>query len=116
MYLAGAPKPIFLWVAAITAFIGILTHCNVDMRSGPLNLIFNTPQLHRWHHSRVMREGNSNYGENLVLFDHLFATFYFPARRPPVNIGINEHMAATFLGQLRQPFMRQRAMGAATEA
>ncbi len=116
LYLAGAPKPIFLWVAAITAFIGILTHCNVDMRSGPLNLIFNTPQLHRWHHSRVMREGNSNYGENLVLFDHLFATFYFPARRPPVNIGINEHMAATFLGQLRQPFMRQRAMGAATEA
>ncbi len=114
LYLAGAPKPIFLWVAAITAFIGILTHCNVDMRSGPLNLIFNTPQLHRWHHSRIPVEGNSNYGENLVLFDHLFSTFYFPARRPPVNIGINEHMAATFLGQLRQPFARHRAMDTAT--
>jgi hypothetical protein len=44
----------------------------------------------------------------------IFSTFYFPARRPPVNIGINEHMAATFLGQLSQPFTRQRALGAAT--
>jgi len=86
------------------------------MRTGPLNLIFNTPQLHRWHHSRVTREGNTNYGENLMLFDLLFSTFLFPARRPPVNIGINEQMAATFFGQLRQPFTRQHRAGVATEA
>jgi sterol desaturase/sphingolipid hydroxylase (fatty acid hydroxylase superfamily) len=116
LYLAGAPRPVFLWVAAITAFIGILTHCNVDMRTGPLNLIFNTPQLHRWHHSRVTREGNTSYGENLMLFDLLFSTFLFPAQRPPVNIGINEQMAATFFGQLRQPFTRQHRAGVATEA
>jgi sterol desaturase/sphingolipid hydroxylase (fatty acid hydroxylase superfamily) len=107
LYLAGAPRPMFLWVAAITAFIGIMTHCNVDMRSGILNWIFNTPELHRWHHSRVSAEGNTNYGENVMLFDHLFKSFYFPARRPPANIGIDEPMAESFWGQLRQPFALQ---------
>jgi len=51
-----------------------------------------------------------------MLFDLLFSTFLFPARRPPVNIGINEQMAATFFGQLRQPFTRQHRAGVATEA
>ncbi len=92
LYLAGAPKLIFLWVAAITAFIGILTHCNVEMRTGWLSRIFNTPELHRWHHSRVAREGNTNFGENLMLFDQIFRTYFLPARRPPVDIGIDSHM------------------------
>lgn len=109
LYLAGAPKPVFLWVAAITAFIGILTHCNVDMRTGALNFVFNTPELHRWHHSRRADEGNRNYGENLMLFDQLFSTFFFPARRPPADIGIDGPMAESFLGQLRQPFARTPA-------
>ncbi len=104
LYFVGAPKLVFLWVAAITAFVGILTHCNVDMRSGWLNQIFNTPELHRWHHSRIAAEGNTNYGENLMIFDHIFGTYFFPARRPPAKIGINEPMPETFIGQLRVPF------------
>lgn len=105
LYLAGAPKPIFLWVAAITAFVGIFTHCNVDMRARPLAFVFNTPELHRWHHSRLPAEGNANYGENLMIFDLIFKSFFFPARRPPANIGVDEPMAESFLGQLRQPFL-----------
>ena len=105
LYLAGAPKLIFLWVAAITAFIGILTHCNVEMRTGWLSRIFNTPELHRWHHSRVAREGNTNFGENLMLFDQIFHTYFLPARRPPVDIGIDSPMPTAFIEQLRRPFI-----------
>ncbi len=105
LYLAGAPKLIFLWVAAITAFIGILTHCNVEMRTGWLNRIFNTPELHRWHHSRIAAEGNTNFGENLMLFDQIFRTYFLPARRPPVDIGIDSHMPKEFFGQLQLPFI-----------
>ncbi|MDH3239285.1 MAG: sterol desaturase family protein [Alphaproteobacteria bacterium] len=105
LYLAGAPKPIFLWVAAITAFIGILTHCNVAMRAGWLNLVFNTPELHRWHHSRITEEGNTNYGENLMFMDLLFRSYFLPNRRPPADIGIDRGMPKTLLGQLRAPFM-----------
>ncbi len=104
LLIAGAPKEVFLWVSAITAFIGMLTHCNVEMRFGPLNYVFNTPALHRWHHSMDIREGNRNYGENLILFDLLFGTFFNAKRRPPARIGIDGPMPRTFLGQLAAPF------------
>lgn len=107
--LLGAPGPIFEWCAAFTAFCGILTHCNVDMPCRPLNYVFNTPALHRWHHSMDLREGNKNYGENLMLFDLLFGTFYDDAsRRPPAVIGIKESMPETFVGQLLEPFRKGR--------
>jgi len=108
LFLAGAPSDIFIWVTSITAFIGLLTHCNVEMRFGPLNYVFNTPAVHRWHHSRNPQEGNSNYGENLMLYDVLLGTFYCPDRRPPADIGINDPMPAGFLAQVAQPFRRNQ--------
>ena len=109
--LLGASLEVLLWVSAITAYVGILTHCNVRMRNRWLSRLFNTPGLHRWHHSRNPREGNSNYGENLMFWDLLFGTFHYPERRPPENIGIDEPMSASFLGQLAHPF-RGRAVKA----
>lgn len=109
LFLAGAPKEVFIWVSGITAFIGILTHCNVEMRFGFLNYIFNTPGLHRWHHSMDLREGNKNYGENLILWDLLFGTHFNEPRRPPADIGIKDPMPASFTGQLIQPFSPRKA-------
>lgn len=109
LFLAGAPSEVFIWVNAITAFIGMLTHCNIEMRFGPLNYVFNTPAVHRWHHSRNPAEGNSNYGENLMLYDVLLRTFYCPNRRPPADIGIDGPMPASFVGQVAQPFRRNQA-------
>ncbi|TXH81222.1 MAG: sterol desaturase family protein [Rhizobium sp.] len=107
LYLLGAPLPVFLWIGAVTAFIGLLTHCNVDMRTGPLDLIFSTPRLHRWHHSKVLAEGNTNYGENLVIWDQLLGTFYNPPRPSSTDIGITGKIAKGFLAQLAQPFSRK---------
>jgi sterol desaturase/sphingolipid hydroxylase (fatty acid hydroxylase superfamily) len=105
----GAPMEVVIWLSAITAFIGMLTHCNVDMRFGWLSWWFNTPELHRWHHSRDLREGNKNYGENLMLWDHVFGTFYnVRDRRPPEKIGIGETMPPGFLAQLAWPFKAGR--------
>ncbi|RWX81750.1 sterol desaturase family protein [Neorhizobium lilium] len=104
LYLVGAPLPVFLWIGAVTAFIGLLTHCNIDVRTGPLDWIFSTPRLHRWHHSRVLAEGNTNYGENLVLWDQILGTYYSPPRPSSTEIGITGQVASTFLGQLVQPF------------
>lgn len=106
LFLLGAPSEIFIWVTSITAFVGMLTHCNVEMRLGPLNYLVNTPVLHRWHHSRDPNEGNRNYGENLMVFDLLLRTFFCPGRRPSSNIGINDDMPTSFGGQLLAPFVR----------
>lgn len=107
LYLLGAPLPVFLWISAVTAVTGLLTHCNVVMRTGVLDWVFSTPGLHRWHHSKVLPEGNRNYGENLVLWDQLFGTYHNPPRRPPVDIGIPGKIARGFVAQLLQPFHRE---------
>lgn len=102
----GMPHGVIVWVSAVTAFVGLLTHANVEMRFGPLNYVFNTPELHRWHHSRRLEEGNRNYGENLIVFDILFGTHYVSPRRPPVDIGIDEPMPDTLGAQIAWPFRR----------
>lgn len=104
LYLLGAPLPVFLWIGAVTAFVGLLTHCNIDVRTGPLDWILSTPRLHRWHHSRLLAEGNTNYGENLVLWDQIFGTYYNPPRPSSVDIGISGKVAKGFRAQLAQPF------------
>lgn len=107
LLLLGAPQPVLLMVSAVTAVLGILTHCNIEMRCGPLNYVFNTPELHRWHHSKDLSEGNRNYGENLMLFDMIFGTYINPpGRRPPADIGIEYAVPEDFVGQLKLPFTR----------
>ena len=102
----GAPMEVVLWLSAITAYIGMLTHCNVDMKFFfPLSYIFNTPELHRWHHSKVLREGNKNYYENVMIWDLLFGTHFIDSkRRPPAKIGITQKMPESFWEQLVWPF------------
>lgn len=102
----GAPLEVVLWLSAITAYIGVLTHCNVQMNFIlPLSYIFNTPELHRWHHSKVLREGNKNYSENVMIWDLLFGTHFIDSkRRPPVKIGITQQMPDKFHEQLVWPF------------
>ncbi|HEX8045703.1 sterol desaturase family protein [Rhizobium sp.] len=109
LYLLGAPLPVFLWIGAVTAFIGLLTHCNIDVRTGPLDWFLSTPRLHRWHHSKLLAEGNTNYGENLVIWDQILGTYYNPPRPSSTDIGITGKVADSFLAQLAQPFSKKGA-------
>lgn len=109
LYLLGAPLPVFLWIGAVTAFIGLLTHCNIDVRTGPLDWILSTPRLHRWHHSKLLAEGNTNYGENLVIWDQILGTYYNPPRPSSTDIGITGKVADSFVAQLVQPFSKKGA-------
>ena len=109
LYLLGAPLPVFLWIGAVTAVIGLLTHCNIDVRTGPLDWILSTPRLHRWHHSKLLAEGNTNYGENLVIWDQILGTYYNPPRPSSTDIGITGKVADSFLAQLVQPFSKKGA-------
>lgn len=102
----GAPMEVVMWLSAITAYIGMLTHCNVDMKFKYLPYIFNTPRLHRWHHSKKLVEGNRNYGENLMIWDHIFRTWIDPDRRPSANIGVTDNVPLTFTQQLLWPFKK----------
>ena len=87
LYLLGASDDMVVWVVSFTMFVGMLSHCNVDLRCGLLDWVFNTPGVHRWHHSRLLGESNNNYGEITMVWDVLFRTHYRQQRRPPRNIG-----------------------------
>ncbi len=113
LLLSGISMDAIVWVSAITAYIGILTHCNVDMECGWLNYIFNTPNLHRWHHSNERDIGNSNYGENLMLWDMLFGTYLYKKHCDITDIGIAEIMPARFIDQLAVPFRWRKVQSGA---
>ena len=109
LLILGAPSVVVIWFSAFTGFIGMLTHCNVEMRFvAPLSWIFNTPELHRWHHSKELREANRNYCENVMVWDLLFGTYFREShRRPPADIGIREFMPPRFIHQIIWPFLTE---------
>ncbi len=85
----GAPESVFaLWIVASTVH-GICQHANMQIRCGPLNWIFSMAELHRWHHSPLVRESNTNYGQTLILWDIVFGTRFLPTdRSPPQEVGL----------------------------
>ncbi len=72
-----------------SATTGLMEHANVDFRAGVLNYIFNTAELHRWHHSVVVKDSQTNYGKALSIFDLLFSTFKFEAKKKVAKVGAN---------------------------
>ena len=86
--LLGAPNSIILLIITFSAVTGFLEHVNIDFKAGWLNYIFNTAQLHRWHHSEQIKESNSNYGKALIIWDLVFNSFYFPKKKKVNQVGI----------------------------
>ena len=85
----GAPEETIMLFALFDAVFGMLQHCNIDVRLGPLNYVFSMAEPHRWHHSRTLAEANTNYGSNLIIWDLVFRSFFLPRdRQPPADIGI----------------------------
>ena len=83
----------------------------MDVRLGPRNYFFSMAELHRWHHSKQMEEANHNYGQNVIVWDLVFGTFFLPKdREPPEDIGIPNLPAfpMTFWRQLASPFRWRR--------
>ena len=84
---------------------GFYQHSNCDVRLGPLNQLVSGPELHRWHHSMIPSESDSNFGNNLIVWDTLFGTHYLPVGREVGPLGlINQNYPDGFLAQMRTPF------------
>jgi sterol desaturase/sphingolipid hydroxylase (fatty acid hydroxylase superfamily) len=104
MIALGASAEVVSGFLVLTAFIGLLSHANIAVPMGPWKFIFNGADNHRWHHSMKMHEGNRNYGQNLMLWDHVFRSYYRDdSRIAPKRIGSSLKLPADFVGQLREP-------------
>jgi sterol desaturase/sphingolipid hydroxylase (fatty acid hydroxylase superfamily) len=111
LLLLGFDREAIFIAGMFNNLVAFLNHMNVDFRLGPLNYVFNMGELHRWHHSRVIQEANTNYsGGALCLWDLLLGTLFLPRRSiDPRGVGLFEDSsfpARSYVKQLLLPFCR----------
>lgn len=91
--------------AVFNSLHGLMQHSNIHVRGGMFNYIFSLTELHRWHHSQNIQESNKNYGNNLIIWDMVFGTFFKPKDRDVDIIGLlNRDYPKSYLGQMKAPF------------
>ncbi len=102
----GVGEPVLAVYFVFFAINGFFQHSNCSVRLGPLNYIVSGPELHRWHHSRLASESDTNFGNNLIVWDILFGTRFLPADREVGPLGLqNEAYPLNFVAQLASPFV-----------
>lgn len=113
-YFLGISEEALVLNSVLLAIGGSIQHCNIRLRYGWLNYIFNTNELHRWHHSKDLVEGNKNYGAVLIIYDVLFGTHYYDAKGKPKELGISgeeRYPMNNYWAQLLVPFRWKAIMG-----
>lgn len=103
---AGAQPVIVASGLAILSVHLAFQHANLDYSVGVLRHLFGVAETHRWHHKLAYEDAQVNYGEWLMVWDHLFGTYRQPPGLVgPGDIGVRDRRApATYLGQLARPF------------
>ena len=77
---------------------------------GPaMKYIFNSPEMHIWHHSYELPEERRygiNFGLTLSVWDYLFKTAYIPHNGQNIKLGFPgvDNFPSTFAGQVRLGF------------
>lgn len=98
----------FILVHLFALTIGHLNHANFYLPLGPLKYIFNSPQMHIWHHAEHLPKGSYgiNYGISLSLWDYLFGTVWMPDSGRDIPLGFEgiKTYPRSFWGQLWEPF------------
>lgn len=81
--LLGAPPEVGLAVGVVDTAVGHFAHANLRWRTGWLNYLFNSPELHRWHHNHPdCGPVNRNFALTLSIWDWIFGTAYLPGHNP----------------------------------
>ena len=80
LLLLGAGDTVVLFVTLFSIFHGYWQHGNTVQALGPLNYLMSSAELHRWHHNQRAEVANHNYGSNLIVWDLVFGTYFWPER------------------------------------
>jgi len=103
----GITPDVLAFYFVFYAISGLFQHSNADLRLGPLNYVFSGPEVHRWHHSRMISESNNNYAHSFVVWDLIFGTYFRPKSRVVENLGLlDPEYPSGFWRQLYAPFRR----------
>ncbi len=102
----------FFVVHIFTLAIGHLNHANIYLPLGPLKFIFNSPQMHLWHHAEVLpkdRKYGVNFGITLSIWDYIFGQNYVPKVDGTIKLGFDDiaNFPKTFKKQLFYPWNKK---------
>ena len=102
--LLGVAPPVIAGYFLAYSVNGFFQHSNLRLRYGWLNHIVGSAETHRWHHARDPKTGYCNFGNTVIIWDHLFGTWYLPKARA-LDIGIPDRAyPKTFRAQMLAPF------------
>lgn len=103
------------WSIAIAEIIQMIsslaTHSNTRLHpklEKTLRLFLITPTLHRYHHSKNIRESNTNFGDLLVIWDMLFKTLHLPQvnSHSPDEYGVDGEKHNSLIELVEAPFKK----------
>jgi sterol desaturase/sphingolipid hydroxylase (fatty acid hydroxylase superfamily) len=104
--LLGVTQEVLSMYFIFYAINGFFQHSNVRARFGWLNYLISSAELHRWHHSAKKEESDRNFGNNIILWDLCFGTYFLPQNRQVGELGlINRSYPSSFIEQLKTPFI-----------
>lgn len=107
--LFGVSDEVFYSFLALNSVTGLLEHANIKFEAGILNYFFNSAQLHRWHHSEVGSESQTNFGKVLCIWDLVHGTHYLPKGRAVGTAGIRgKSVPPTFIAQTKYPYQKPK--------
>lgn len=108
----GISASVLVVYSTIDIVKGFWHHANLKTSIGPLNYIFNSAELHWWHHSVEARGQRANYGSVLSIWDRMFGTFYYNHGHWPEKIGVHnmEEFPDTYLGQCASVLLSDAAL------
>jgi sterol desaturase/sphingolipid hydroxylase (fatty acid hydroxylase superfamily) len=84
-------------------------HANLKLSLGRLSWLFDGPQLHRIHHSRLLEHFDRNFAAFFPIWDVIFGTYYHPRpdEFPPTGVA-GEPEVTTFRDAAWLPFRTWR--------
>jgi sterol desaturase/sphingolipid hydroxylase (fatty acid hydroxylase superfamily) len=97
-----------------SALNALLEHANIRAPrwlDAPLSLVTSWPHMHKVHHSRVLSQTNSNYGNVFSFWDRLFGTYTPSHEGTNVSYGLegyDDPALQTTRGLLGLPFRTER--------
>ena len=101
----------FMIVYVFALAVGHSNHSNYYLPLGKLKYLFNNPQMHIWHHVRVLpAKYGVNFGMTLSVWDYIFRTAYVPSDGKDKLLGFpgDVHFPGNFTGQFLYPFIKPR--------
>jgi sterol desaturase/sphingolipid hydroxylase (fatty acid hydroxylase superfamily) len=97
--------PTYALVVNVTVryYYGFFIHADLPWSYGPLNYVFVSPVMHRWHHSIDSAAYQTNFAAVFSIFDQMFGTYRVPGLLN-TPLGVKSSMGKGIWAQLLQPF------------